>query len=195
MTKDDRGFGIIELIILIVVLVLIGTVGIVAYKRLKDRKNTEYFNELSIRTNNYYKEQAGLLGLENSEDDIIRRCYRTEQGPFNNGRLWCGISVSKKLAVKPDQSSLQNMLQKIDLSLKAQGFQVSLSGSRDNLTSGFILDGQKDEGIKVNLCRARVEYGPLPGRGDRQDTLEYELSCDNRSTNIVPGFDDDSHNL
>lgn len=195
MTKDDKGFGVIEVIILIVVLVLIGTVGIAAYKRLKDHKNTVYFNELSIRTKNYYKEQADLLGLENSEDDIIRRCYRAERGPFNNGRLWCGIFVSKNLVIKPDQSSLQNILERIELSLKTQGFQLRFKGSKYNLASGFILEGSKDEGVKVNLCTVWIEYGPLLGRDDRQDTMEYELHCANRSTNVVPGFADDSDNL
>ena len=164
--------------IFIVALALLCTMGLVAYKRVGERKNTEYFNELSIRTDNYYKEHAGLLGLENSEDDITRRCYRTEQGPFNNGRLWCGISVTKKLVIKPDQGSLQTILERIEPLLKIQGFQVSLSGSRYNLTSGFILDGQKDEGIKVNLCRVRINYRPLSSRTDTFDSAGYELSCE-----------------
>lgn len=193
MQRNQNGFSILEILILAVTMSVIGVIGVHFYKTHQAASNSKYFNTLSLRTKTYYDKQAKALGVQSSNNDLLKRCYRTEQGPFDNGNLWCGISVTKKIKVQPDQVKLQGVISSFESTLKSQGYGTTIYGSADG-DNGFSVNGNKrDDGDAT--CNTRIDYSPNTAYPDAKTTLELSLDCSNRSTGLVNGFIDDSHNL
>lgn len=95
--------------------------------------------------------------------------------------------------VQPDQVKLQSLISAFTSTLKSQSFSIAVYGSANN-NNGFLVDGNKrDDGGAV--CNARIDYSPYITYPDAKTTMELKLDCSNRSTGLVDGFIDDSHNL
>lgn len=182
-----------EIVFLIVIGVIVGVLGLHFRNAHQADSNTKYFNALSVTTKAYYDKQAKALGAQSSDKDLLKRCYRTEQGPFDNGNLWCGISVTKKINVQPDQVKLQGLISAFESTLKSQGYGTSVYGSADR-KNGFSVDGNKRETGDA-VCNTRIDYSPNTAYSDAKTTIGLSLDCSNRSTGLVDGFIDDSHNL
>jgi type II secretory pathway pseudopilin PulG len=195
MPQNQNGFSILEIVFLIVVVAAIGVVGIHFNKVHQASNNTSYFNALSMRTKTYYDKQAGILGIKHSEDDLVKSCYRTEQGPFDKGNLWCGIKVTKKINIEPDQTKLKGLVDELETVLKTQGFSVAVHGTKANLLNGFSVDAGIGDGFDPKLCAVLADYSPNTAYSDAKTSLKYSISCDNRASGLVPGFIDNSDNL
>ena len=193
MQRNQDGFSVLEVLFFVVIIVVVGIVGVHFYKNHQADSNGKYFKTLSLHTKTYYDKQAKTLGLQSSEDDLVKRCYRTGQEPFDKGKLWCGISATKKINVQPDQVVLQSVASAFESTLKSQGYNTGFYGSASS-SRGFSVSGNKrDDGDAV--CNTRIEYSPNSTDPDAKTKLELNLDCSHRSTGLVDGFADDSHNL
>jgi type II secretory pathway pseudopilin PulG len=158
MQRNQAGFSVLEVLFLVVILVVVGAVGVHFYKTHQTDSNSKYFNTLSVHTKTYYAKQAKALGVQNSDNDLVKKCYRSEQGPFDDGNLWCGISVTKKINVQPDHVKLQSLASAFESTLKSQVYNTAVYGSVRG-SGGFSVSGNKrDDGDAV--CDTRIDYSP-----------------------------------
>ncbi len=193
MKRNHKGFSILEIMLFVLVLGVVIAVGIHELRSLENRRNNDYFNSLSAHTKTYYLKQAEAMGLEPTDKDLVKSCYRTEQGPFDNGHLWCGIRVAKMIKIEPDEAKLQDLVDKLKATVKSQGFDVAIHGSV-KLGGNFQLDAGIGDGLSPKLCSVLVNY-PSYSTYDKysryfkdESVLDYNLNCANRSSGIVPGF-------
>jgi hypothetical protein len=67
-----------------------------------------------------------------------KECFNTEQGPFDDGRLWCQTAIVVKLKEVTDVNQLAQQFAKMARSI---GYDASLEGSNENVRAWFNAEG------------------------------------------------------
>ena len=145
----------------------------------------------------YDREQATALGAPASDQDLHKECFRhtnVGSGPAGGGlELWCGVFVEKAITVNPDETYIFKLLQKLDATVRQEGFAVT-TAPQVSLAADEVVYGARandDTGISNAGCQVSVVYTPVsntPQAVPSPNKVKYELSCAAGSSHVVPGF-------
>jgi hypothetical protein len=189
MQKNQPRVSPIKVAGIVTVVAVVLVAGVLVFRAQQTKSNTEYFNELTLRTKSYYGEQAKAVGMVSSDADLVKRCYISDQVASGGGHLWCAITVTKKATVEPDEAKLQAFVDSLEVPMEMQGFSVTVHGAGD-LIHGFSVEAAKNESSYSKICSVDAEYVPHARLPDATTSVRYNLRCDHASSGLVPGFID-----
>jgi prepilin-type N-terminal cleavage/methylation domain-containing protein len=185
MNKDQRGFSIPEILIVVLVIVIVCSMGYKINKNVQSKNNQKYFSQLTLTTQEYYEHQSEALGIKASDEALTKRCYQTGQGPFDDGYLACGIEISRKVQVEPNESLINELLGKFTSALKQDGFVIV--GGRETVGA----NGASFSAGRYNTdphCTTDISYLPNSAYADAKTSMEYNLRCSKDASAIPNGF-------
>lgn len=178
------------LLLCVPVAVVVAGVLIVLTITHKNRQNDQYFRALSEQAQKYYESQTSALGVRYSAANLKKTCYNTEQGPWDNGRLWCGISADEEISLEPEtypikyDEQLADIVRRARELVKSEGFDKVADPPSVMRNQAFSFRATKS----IPPCTMEIRYEPDNSSTDRIGKVTYGLNCAARSTHIPKGF-------
>ena len=184
---NAKGFSILLILLFIIVIVIICGVGFYTFSYQKKKNEVTRFETLAKTAHDLYMEQSKALGVVGKEEDLVKLCHQSGQGPFDNGHLQCDITVTKKIKVNPDEDQIRSLFSKFESTIKNENFVIISGGSKHaGIEGGVIQAGIYNDESKP--CDLNLSYIPQTAIPDAKTTLEYRLTCAGPTSKVPAGF-------
>jgi len=134
-------------IVTIAVVSVLVLIGLFTRDFVQDKLDTQRFAQAEASKNTAFTALInGLSGIIRTETQ--QRCYNSERGPYDNGRLWCEVS---------SVAYLDNVIPESDLEQKLKGIIQTENWSATNKRAAKV----EFEGARDLVCEMLVYDGNL----------------------------------
>lgn len=177
---------------LAITIAAIGIIGVVAKGRISNSNDRKYFINLTSNLDNISKNIANSSS-RSVKVEKVNNCYRTEQGPFDNGNPWCFVNQVYYVSVKDSTDALEAAKQ-LTGNLEREFNSIGFHGDSGEPYRGYdgvalILKPSRQMRDNKGVCNFSLYYPTyehvpyyLPPHYKSDKEIQYYFSCGARTS-------------